>query len=189
MSLSGPVDGVQQLREALAGDLWKDLRHRAPDEVTLPEQFPVGLVDELEDVVGAAQNADESRRSFEQRALAFPLLLLRLAPQDGLGGLHAGAENAGDPALGVDDRAIGEGEPGAFPPALRGQVDLQVLEEALAALESLFDDRSDLVPDLGPDLQERPAQRLRMPAPEYWRIGVVVDEGAVGAPDQEHRKA
>ena len=51
----------------------------------------------------------------------------------------------------------------------------------------LLDDGPEVVADLGPDVQERPAQGRRMFAREDLRVGIVVEKGGLGPPGDEHR--
>ncbi len=75
--LAGGVGPVEHLEKALAGQLRKGVAHGLADELARSEQPPVGLVDELEHMVGARESADEPRRLLEKPLLA--LLLRRLA--------------------------------------------------------------------------------------------------------------
>ena len=87
---------VQPFVEALPRELGKHLAHGPADEATVAEQTLVGRVDELEPVLRAMQDGDESRSLLEQAPL--PLGLRGEAPlgHDLPGDLVAGAEQAGD---------------------------------------------------------------------------------------------
>ena len=52
-ALTGRIDLVEPLEEALSVEFGEDLAHILSNEVTVAEQAPVGLVDELEDVLRA----------------------------------------------------------------------------------------------------------------------------------------
>ena len=51
---------------------------------------------------------------------------------------------------------------------------------------SLLHDGHEIVPDLGPDIEERAAERFGVLTSEDLGIGVVVDQSACRPPDHEH---
>jgi hypothetical protein len=149
----------------------------------------VGLVDELEAVLGPVQDRNEARRLLEQ-----PPLPLGLGGNPALGhdlarDLGAGAEEPGDRATLVTHGRVGEGEMRLLRIATPLHHERDILHVNGLATESLLDDGQQVGPDLVPDLQEVMAQGSRMLACEDLRIGVVVEQRALCAPGDEHRLA
>ena len=62
----------------------------------------------------------------------------------------------------VMDGAIGKGEPGILGIAVTQHPKRQVFVESRFAGHRAVDQGTDIVPDLRPDLGERPAERLRV---------------------------
>ena len=125
-----------------------------------------------------------------EAGLALAHRRLRLGPlavgEHLAGGLGAGAEHPGDAAGLVAQRAVAEGVPGILGIAVPLHDQVQVLDPGRLAVEGAADQRADVVPDLGPDLPEGPAERRRMAGAEDGPVAVVVEETQLLAPGEEH---
>jgi hypothetical protein len=62
ITLTGPIHGVEQLKKTLAFNLRESLADRFAHQVAATDQAPVGLVDELEDVIRPVHNCNEAGR-------------------------------------------------------------------------------------------------------------------------------
>jgi hypothetical protein len=186
-ALARCIDLVKPLEEALPLEFGEDLARVPADEVTVAEQSPVSLVDELEPVLRLGQDRNEAGRLLEQ-----PPLALRLGRQPPLGhdlprDLGAGADEARNGATLIAHRRVGEGEVRllriAAPLHDEGNV---VHVDGLTAI-GLLDDGQEVSADLVPDLQEVAAQGGRMLTHEDLGIGIVVEQRAFQPPSDEHR--
>ncbi|WP_183027764.1 hypothetical protein [Variovorax sp. UMC13] len=100
------------------------------------------------------------------------------------------AEQAFDPAAMALERAVGEGVvsllgvAGAFQ-----QQHQRIVPGRLALVVDRADAPFDVLPDLRPQDLRRHAQRARVLEAQRGPVGVVVEEGDVGAPAQPHLEA
>ncbi|ACG78003.1 conserved hypothetical protein [Phenylobacterium zucineum HLK1] len=199
--LAGGEDPVEDLEQPGWGDLGQGLASRHSDHVAVPDELAVGGVGQAEDVVRPIQHGHEARRLLEQRKqplALFAVALLargerfhRLAQavlgQHPAGGLDAGAEHAPHRAGLVGQGTVGEGEEGRLGIAVALHQEGQVLLPDALAVERRADQGLQVGPDLGPDLLEPQAEGGGVPGAQDRRVGVVVDEGELGAPGDEHR--
>jgi hypothetical protein len=148
--------------------------------------LPVGLVDELEDVRRPLKDHDEARSLLEQAALPYRLGLEPPLGHDLGGDVGAGAEEACDGPRFVPHGRIGEGEMRFLRIALPLHDEGDVVHVDRMPGIGLLDDGPEVVADLGPHVQERPAQGRRMFPREDLRVGIVVEKGGFGPPGDEH---
>jgi hypothetical protein len=106
---AGAVNLVEQLDEALADELGQGVQQWLADDVAVPDELQVGVVDQFEAVVRPAQHAHEAGRLLEEPAEA-PALGVEPAVRlvHGLGALEdaalRGRRLGRPPVLGVLDR-------------------------------------------------------------------------------------
>ncbi len=105
------VDLVQRLEEPLPCDRGESLAHGAADPVTGVEDFPVRVVDELDDVIRAPHDDDESGRLFEQPPLSLLLQRALLIGPVALGDVGGRAEPLHDLTLRAQQRHRGRFQP------------------------------------------------------------------------------
>ncbi len=111
-------------------------------------------------------------------------------PQHAVGFLGDDAEHAPDGAVIGGERAVGEGVIGFLGVAAALQQQHQALVPGRrAGVQNVVDARTDIGPDLRPDIAGRLAQRPGVLDAKGRRIGVVVKEGEVLAPSHPHRIA
>jgi hypothetical protein len=104
-------------------------------------------------------------------------------------GLDAGAEHPGDPARIVAHRAVAEREVRLLRIAVPVHGEGDVVHVGRLAGVGAGEDRLDLVPDLVPQLVERPPERARMARAAHLGVAVVVERRALLSPDDQHRLA
>ena len=126
---------------------------------------------------GAAERGGEGAQKAEA-ALA----------DDAVGFFGDDAEHAGDAAVVAAERAVGEGVVGLLAIAAALEEEEQgFVPGGGAGLENGFDAGTDVVPDFAPDFARRAAESPRMLLAEgHAGVGVVVEEGEVGAPAHPH---
>ena len=139
-------------------------------------------------MLASAGDGKQAWRLFEQRQQPLHLRQPRLLRGDVRGGLGAGAVHAGDVALLVDHRRVGEREPGGFLVALALHGQRQVFHVDRLAGHRARGERADVVPDLRPDLLERPPDRGRVLGAQDLGVGIVVEEAQRRPPGHEHRE-
>ena len=189
-ALARRVHAVEQLVEALSLQLGERLTHGLADEASAVEQPVVGLVDKLEDVLGAGEDRDEAWRLLEKPAL--PLGLGRAPPlgEHGLRGLGADDEDAADAVRRrlVVDRAVAVGPVDLVQPAeARDRHGPVLVPGRAAARHDEVHLMADQVPDLRPDLAARLAERPRVALrAERAAVGVVVEAEEVRTPPDVH---
>ena len=107
-----------------------------------------------------------------------------------LGDLGDHAEHAGDAALIVIHRTVGEGVVGFLgkPAALEKQQQ-RLVPGRLAVLEHFADARADIRPDLFPDLVGSRAEHPVAPDAHRRQVSIVAEEGEIRTPQHPHRVA
>ena len=151
------------------------------------DELQIGLVDEVEDMVGATHHGDEARRLLEHLAQA---LLLALAPSFSphlAGGFDDDGHDADRPAVRPHDRRIIEIEPGLMRPpfAIKRQFLVAIGERSTGE-----PDAHDIVVeirDLFPALAHLGTEKRGMPRTGEFRIGIVIEHDAVLAPERDDR--
>lgn len=135
------------------------------------------------------QQRHVARPLFEQLGEAVLLLRDGLVGENPLGGVLHDAEQTDDSAAVVAHRRVAEAEVRDLRrrPALHRY--RQIVRMKRDAARHLRQRRPDRVQGLGPDLVQRPAQRLRMLGAENRHVGVVVEHRQLRAPGKEHRLA
>ena len=162
-------------------------------------QPPVIEVGHLNEGVGAFDDVGEEFALGERLGhaalerlvqLAQPRLALahRALGEHLLGRLRARAEHSRDFAAFVADRRVGEGEPGLLVVAFAVHEERQIFAVGRVPGHRRVDQRTDVGPDLRPDVVEAPAKRARMLGAENLGVGVVVEEAERVPPRNEHRK-
>ncbi len=120
---------------------------------------------------------------FERQPESLPALCTHLDRR-----FRDGTEQAGDGVAFVAHRRIGKGEPRRLvvtePVQRQGQA---VAIDGFAAQRALGE-RSDFIPDLGPDVLEPRAERRRVLVAENLHIGVVIEQAEIRPPGHEHGK-
>jgi hypothetical protein len=137
-------------------------------------------------MLGPAQHCHEAGRLLEESLQALHLgdgLPLGAHPR---GRLRAGAEHAGHPSAFVAHRGVAEGESGLLRVAVAVHDEGDILHMRRLAGIGARQDRLDLVPDVGPELIERPAERRRVARPAHCRVAVVVEGRVLGPPHDQH---
>nr|WP_254062919.1 hypothetical protein [Caulobacter sp. S45] len=183
------IDVVQELEEALALKVWKNISHGAANERPWAGHRQVGLVDVLVDVVGPSEHSDKPRHLLEKQPLSF---LRRSQPalrQHLVGRLSAGTEQAHHLATVVQHRRVGEGEVGLLKsaPSIDKEGDVVHLDRFTG--EDPLEERAHVGLRLWPDIKERLCERVGPFAAEHLRVAVVEHQNALGSPHEEHRLA
>ena len=192
-ALAGCVDLIEQLVEALAGNVGKRLADRLADPVVAVEEATMGVVDELEDMVRATQDADEAGCLLEQVRQTLPLGRCLALCQNLPCRLGADDQNAAD-AVGcrrVVDRAVAVGPEDLLEHAVPDdRHELVLVPGGPLAAQDELDLRSDDVPAFRPGLASGRAQHRRMLSGAEGRpIAVIVEADVLLAPEDKDRVA
>ena len=195
------VPGGDRLLHPLRDDAGREPLLRA-DAVTGDEPGVAAVrtdeVDEGERAVGPCvgqhpeDGADRVGRAPVHRARQAAQLLQHTHPAGGehpLGRLDHGVEQPRDLAVGLDDRAVGEGEVALLVEAAPGHREGQVLEADGPAGEDIVDHGLDVGPDVVPDVGDAPPQCRGVPQAQRQGVGVVVDHDQLRAPHEQHPEA
>ena len=187
--LSGRINLVQQLEEALSLDLRQGFSHRPAHHLTTDEGDIRGVC-QLEDVVGSAQQGDETGCLLEEPPKPLGLVGLRLLHLHLCGHVaadHQHAADAGRCGL-VIDRRVAVRPPDVLAHVAAGDGnELPLVPGRALPCHDELDLRADGVPDLRPDLSPRTSERRGMAIrPDQGAVGVVVEAGKRFAPPDEH---
>ena len=177
---------IECLEQASALKVGKGRAHCLADEAPLPSDAIIGIIYIFENVVGSAQDPDETGNVLEQQPL--PLALSRQTPvrQHSCGGLRGGAEQAGDFAALVAHRRVGKGEPTVLGIAVALQHEVEVFGPGRLAAKGRVDQWRDFIPDFRPDFTEWSPERPGMLFAEHRPVGVVVQELEIRTPCDKH---
>jgi hypothetical protein len=146
-------------------------------ELEVLAEHRTGTLDDIGGVVQAAQAVDHLQL---HRVAAFQL--------HARGGLADHAQEAAYRAGTIAHGGIGEREPAAVGLAGAPDRQRQVFAVGGMAAQGAFGQRLDGRPLIGPDLEQRRAQRGRMPAVQQGDIGRVVQHDEARPPCNIHRK-
>ncbi len=187
IGLARTIDLVQQVVEALVGQLREGLAHAEAQQRTAAGNGAVGFVGIGVDVRRPFQDGGEARHLGQHRLHPLALGAGAAFGQHAFGGFDDDGDNAGGLAAFVEHRRIVEIHPPrlGLAPARQHQVLVAVFQRAAGQAD--LHDIVVKVGDLGPALAHLGAQQARMAVAGEHRIGVVVQHDAVFVPQHDDR--
>jgi len=184
--LAARIDLIEPFEKGLASRLWKRLQGSPADKLAIAGQAHISLVGELEHMLGPAQDGGESGRLLEQAPLPLDLGRKPLLGHHLAGDLGTQAGEPGDgPGL-ITHGCIGERKVRFLRVAPPLQNEGKIVDMNRLARISAFDERQEIVADLGPCLQDRSAQGGGMLPCKDLGKAIVVEQCALATPDDVH---